>query len=86
MDHVSPRFVADLKRHSAALRGRAAEWVGTGISARAHWQIGRDRQIRQNEGPTFLCWLKVQIGTRLRMITVEEINQIQSDPKNTLVA
>lgn len=44
------------------------------------------RQLDKHEHHKFLRWLKVQIGTRLRMIAVEDIDYIRSDSKYTLVA
>ena len=44
------------------------------------------QQLKQSESPAFLRWLKVQVGTRLRMIAVEDIDYIRSDAKYTIVA
>jgi DNA-binding LytR/AlgR family response regulator len=35
---------------------------------------------------TYLRWLKVQIGTKLRMIAVDDVDYLRSDAKYTVVA
>lgn len=44
------------------------------------------QQLKQAEAPAYMRWLKVQVGTKLRMIAVEDIDYFRADAKYTLVA
>ena len=44
------------------------------------------QKLKEAERPAYMRWLKVQIGTKLRMIAVEDIDYFRSDAKYTLVA
>ena len=43
-------------------------------------------QLKEAAGPSFLRWLKVQVGTKLRMIAVENIDYLRAEAKYTVVA
>jgi len=43
-------------------------------------------RLKEAAGPSYLRWLKVQVGTKLRMIAVEDIDYFRSDAKYTVVA
>ncbi|NKF20981.1 LytR/AlgR family response regulator transcription factor [Solimonas marina] len=43
-------------------------------------------QLQRSTAPTFLRWLRVQVGAHVRLIEVDEIDYLRADAKYTMVA
>jgi DNA-binding LytR/AlgR family response regulator len=81
---VKPVELARLAETVARLQGRLTAAQPAANTEALLQQLAR--QLQRSTGPAPLRWIRAQIGQKLRLIPVDDIDYLRSDAKYTVVA